>query len=205
MISLLKGLALLGGEWVIYLLVFCSVLSIAIMIERYFILNEERKEMKKVKKVFEGLPSLFAISDLKEGLNGIDGSSATILKKGIEQASLGRDSAEEWIISDATLEKNKLEKRLIILGTLGNNAIYIGLFGTVLGVIKAFHDLAQNSGLGPEVVMQGLSEALVATAIGLLVAIPSVIAYNFFQKSVKDILTDTDSMARVVLAKIEKV
>ena len=72
-------------------------------------------------------------------------------------------------------EKHKMDKGLVILGTLGNNAPFIGLFGTVIGIIKAFHDLAQNPEGGPSVVMAGVSEALVATAVGILVAIPAVI------------------------------
>ncbi|EAT16836.1 MotA/TolQ/ExbB proton channel family protein [Desulfuromonas acetoxidans] len=77
------------------------------------------------------------------------------------------------------------QKRLTILATLGNNAPFIGLFGTVLGVIKAFHDLHLQQGSGIKVVMGGISEALVATAMGLLVAIPAVIAYNAFSKTLQ--------------------
>ena len=103
-----------------------------------------------------------------------------------------------------TLERQFLERRLLILGTLGNNAPFIGLFGTVLGVIKAFHDLAQAGSAGPEVVMQGLSEALIATAVGLFVAIPAVMAYNYFQKRVNDLLGETDSLVRLLLAKLKE-
>ncbi|NPA51687.1 MAG: MotA/TolQ/ExbB proton channel family protein [Aquificae bacterium] len=84
--------------------------------------------------------------------------------------------------------KLALEKRLGILATFGNNAPFIGLFGTVLGIIEAFHALAQSNEFGIKVVMGGISEALVATALGLFVAIPSVIAYNFFVRKIKTIL-----------------
>jgi biopolymer transport protein ExbB len=84
---------------------------------------------------------------------------------------------------------------MMLLGTLGNNAPFIGLFGTVLGVIKAFHDLAQ-SGAGPEVVMSGLSEALVATAVGLLVALPCVFAFNNLQKRIKDLMGEMEALGR---------
>ncbi|WP_457639963.1 MotA/TolQ/ExbB proton channel family protein [Persephonella sp.] len=84
--------------------------------------------------------------------------------------------------------KLELEKRLGILATFGNNAPFIGLFGTVLGIIKAFHDLGTSQEFGVRVVMTGISEALVATAMGLFVAIPSVIAYNYFVRRVKKIL-----------------
>lgn len=81
-----------------------------------------------------------------------------------------------------------LEKRLGILATFGNNAPFIGLFGTVLGVIKAFHSLGTSTEFGVRVVMTGISEALVATAMGLFVAIPSVIAYNYFVRKIKILL-----------------
>ena len=82
-------------------------------------------------------------------------------------------------------QRQKLDQGLVVLGTLGNNAPFIGLFGTVIGIIKAFHDLASAPQGGPSVVMSGISEALVATAVGLMVAIPAVIAYNTFQRIVK--------------------
>lgn len=81
-----------------------------------------------------------------------------------------------------------LEKRLGILATFGNNAPFIGLFGTVLGVIKAFHSLGTSTEFGVRVAMTGISEALVATALGLFVAIPSVVAYNYFVRRIKTLL-----------------
>ncbi len=96
---------------------------------------------------------------------------------------------EKNMLSYNPLElKLALEKRLGILATFGNNAPFIGLFGTVLGIIEAFHALSTSNEFGIRVVMGGISEALVATALGLFVAIPSVIAYNFFVRKVKTIL-----------------
>src|SRR5207302_7410165 len=108
------------------------------------------------------------------------------------------------LLASASLsERQRLEQRLLVLGTLGANAPFVGLFGTVLGVIKAFHDLSQASA-GPEVVMQGLSEALIATAVGLFVAIPCVVAYNFFSKNVKDLLGGTESLGRYLMANVRE-
>jgi biopolymer transport protein ExbB len=100
-------------------------------------------------------------------------------------------------------ERLRLERNLAFLGTLGNNAPFIGLFGTVLGIIKAFHDLAGNQAGGITVVMSGISEALVSTAIGLLVAIPAVIAFNFFNRRVRTVIANVDSLAHVVLAQLK--
>jgi biopolymer transport protein ExbB len=93
-----------------------------------------------------------------------------------------------------------LERNLGVLGTLGNNAPFIGLFGTVLGIIKAFADLSRNSIGGAGAVMAGISEALVATAVGLMVAIPAVIAFNYFQAKVRKSLSRVDAVAHMVLA-----
>ena len=97
-------------------------------------------------------------------------------------------------------EKQKMEQGLVILGTLGNNAPFIGLFGTVIGIIKAFHDLSMNPDGGPSVVMSGISEALVATAIGILVAIPAVIAFNFFNRVIRKRLANASSLVKTVSA-----
>jgi biopolymer transport protein ExbB len=121
----------------------------------------------------------------------------------VDNAAKGNLSLERHFESRMSLEKRYLEKRLVILGTLGNNAPFIGLLGTVLGVIRAFHDLGASAGQGPEVVMQGISEALVATAVGILVALPCVAFYNFFQKRVKDTLVDADRFGKELTAVLE--
>ena len=108
------------------------------------------------------------------------------------------------------LQRMKLEKRLAFLGTLGNNAPFIGLFGTVIGVVQAFDILGRQdataaaaeaaTGMAPQEVMAAIAEALVATAVGLLVAIPAVAMYNAFQRHSKAILANTDALSHVLLA-----
>ena len=102
-------------------------------------------------------------------------------------------------------ERLRFERYLMILGTMGNNAPFFGLFGTVLGIIKAFHELGQagNNAAGATAVMSGISEALVATAMGLLVAIPAVIAYNYFIKKVKEFAANAETVERIILAHLK--
>ena len=107
---------------------------------------------------------------------------------------------EQRMVSFVLAERQKLDSGLVFLGTLGNNAPFIGLFGTVIGIIQAFADLASNPAGGPSVVMAGISEALVATAVGLLVAIPAVVAYNVFQRQVKRRVSNADSLIRMLVA-----
>ena len=107
-----------------------------------------------------------------------------------------RESMEGYLIG----ERQFLDRGLVVLGTLGNNAPFIGLFGTVLGIIMAFNDLAANPDGGPSVVMAGISEALVATAVGLLVAIPAVIAFNGFNRMIKRRMANAEAIKKLVLS-----
>ena len=95
-----------------------------------------------------------------------------------------------------------MERGLSVLATVGSNAPFIGLFGTVLGIMAAFNDLAQTNAEASEAVMAGISEALVATAVGLLVAIPAVVLYNMFTRQVRTRQTQTESLAQLLLARL---
>jgi biopolymer transport protein TolQ len=96
--------------------------------------------------------------------------------------------------------RGELEQHLSTLSTLGSNAPYIGLFGTVLGIIQSFGVLASNDQGGTALIMASLSEALIATAVGLWVAIPAVAATNIFNKKLRDIFRDCESLKETYLA-----
>ena len=109
------------------------------------------------------------------------------------------------MLSAKARTRSRLEARLAMLGTIGSNAPFIGLLGTVLGIVKAAHDMSSASGSAnadPNAVMAGVFEALVATAVGLCVAIPAVIAYNLLQRRVRVINANTDSLAHLVLSSL---
>ena len=97
-----------------------------------------------------------------------------------------------------------MERYLVVLGTMGNTAPFVGLFGTVVGIIKAFRDLALAGAGGPAVVAKGIAEALVATAGGLAVAIPAVIVYNFFQRRVKSLSVEMEVVSSRLLVMLGK-
>ena len=194
---------LLGSSWVLWLLIGLSVISVAIMIERgiYFIRHrmdvdavatEIRQAMDQPAER-ERLAARFAKSDTIE---------AKVVGVGLSQASRGAEATAEAMIGARAQHKHDLERGLAFLGTLGNNAPFIGLFGTVLGIIKAFHDLAENQQAGAQAVMTGISEALVATAVGLMVAIPAVLAYNYFMRRVRGMVGNADAVAHVILAEL---
>lgn len=197
--SLLMSLALAGGDWVIWALALASVAAVAAMIDRFMLLREEAASLARLRA-----PLLAALEGgdagaARKALAAHPGSAARALSEALEHVEDGAEAAGEHLQAALSDERRALERRMLLLGTLGNNAPFIGLFGTVLGVIKAFHDLAQ-SGAGPEVVMAGLSEALVATAVGLLVALPCVFAFNAFSKRVKDLAGETQALGRRLVA-----
>ncbi|HUB07007.1 MAG TPA: MotA/TolQ/ExbB proton channel family protein, partial [Myxococcales bacterium] len=130
---------------------------------------------------------------------------AAVVLAGLEHADLGPASAEKAMAGATALERIKLERGLMFLGTLGNNAPFVGLLGTVIGVIEAFDSLGKPSGgvpqaVGTQGIMAGISEALVATAVGLFVAIPAVAAFNWFQRRIQSILASTDALSNLLLA-----
>jgi biopolymer transport protein ExbB len=195
------GFTLLGSEWVLWLLIGLSVLSVAIMVERGLFLRGG----DDADALGRELGALLRNRDLdgaRQALNGKRAPAAAVAASGLENYSRGSDAVSEAMAGTKARLRIDLERNLGVLGTLGNNAPFIGLFGTVLGIIKAFADLSRNQSGGAAAVMSGISEALVATAVGLMVAIPAVIAYNFFQGKVRKTMSRIDAIAHMVLSTI---
>ena len=196
-----KSFTLLGAEWVLWVLIALSIASVAIMVERArFFMARSIDLDELVKDVKKALAS-GDVGNVKK-YAGSAAMPAMVALRGLEEAERGPDAAAEIMNSEKTRVRQEYEKYLWFLGTLGSNAPFIGLFGTVLGIIVAFQDLADNPDGDPNVVMDGISEALVATAIGLLVAIPAVVAFNAFQRRVRHAVTSTDSIAHAILGEL---
>ena len=200
----LLSFALLGAEWVLWLLVGLSVLCVAVAIERAIFGSLNRTEKAPLEKALAAFLKGGGSQDLVQALAGMKGIEARVLQAGMEAAAEGgAEAAEEAIAGTILFERMRLERGLIVLGTVGANAPFIGLFGTVLGIIRAFHELGQASAEAAAAVMSGISEALVATAVGLMVAIPAVVLYNTFQRRNKDLLANVESIAHLVLARVK--
>jgi biopolymer transport protein ExbB len=198
------SVTLVGSDWVLWLLVFLSVLSVSVMVERAIVISGR---IPKLDDLSERLLKLLTAGDsagVRELLGPPRSPEVRVALVGLSELSHGRVAAAEAMASARAHERLNMEKHLGILGTLGNNCPFVGLFGTVLGIIKAFSDLAHNQGGGAAVVMTGIAEALVATAVGLMVAIPAVIAYNIFQGRVRRTLGRVDAMAHLILARSEE-
>src|SRR3954451_13543692 len=195
----LLSFTLLGSEWVLWVLIGLSVVSVAVMVERALYLAGGG-DADALGRELGGLLKRGDIKAARMALVGKRAPAAAVASVGLENFDRGSEAVGEAMAGAKARLRIDLERNLGILGTLGNNAPFIGLFGTVLGIIKAFADLSRNSGGGAGAVMAGISEALVATAVGLMVAIPAVIAFNYFQGKVRKIVARIDATAHMVLA-----
>ncbi len=184
--------AVLRDSFTLAILAFCSMLSITFMIERWLYFRKAAgssdEVLGHVHKLLESGKSDQATAYCQRH----PGAVAQVVGYGLLHAARPRRDLEELMGTKRLEERMKLERYLAVLGTLGNIAPFIGLFGTVVGIIKAFQDLALAGGGGPSVVARGIAEALVATAGGLLVAIPAVIIYNYFMRRVKMIAVEME-------------
>ncbi len=207
-----------GATWVLWLMLVLSVVSLAIMLERAWLYWSLRDDVTALMKDLGRLLRAGDLEGARKRLEQSQSAEAAVVVAGLVEAEMGAQAAEEAMAGASALQKNKLEKRLAFLGTLGNNAPFIGLLGTVIGIVGAFeelgkaHPVAAAAGAGaqaaasqvaPQAVMTNIAEALVATAVGLLVAIPAVAAFNMFQRIVKTTLSNTDALSHVLLAHLK--
>jgi biopolymer transport protein ExbB len=201
----------LGTGWVLVLMLFLSIVSLAIMLERAWLYWSLRDD---IDELMRDLGRLLRGGDLEGARRRLEGSrsaEAAVVVAGLVEADRGVAAAQEAMEGASALQRIKLEKRLAFLGTLGNNAPFIGLLGTVIGIVAAFDELSKvklaaaagSSSLAPEAVMARISEALVATAIGILIAIPAVAAFNAFQRVVRGILANTEALGHLLLAHLK--
>lgn len=200
----LLGLTLIGADWVFWILIALSVLSVAVMVERALRMSGKAMDLDRTgRELFELLAS-GEIEGARRTLAGARSLESDVVLSGIAHYHRGAGAVSAAMASARSRLRMDLERNLGVLGTLGNNAPFIGLFGTVLGIIKAFADLARNQNGGITIVMTGIAEALVATALGLLVAIPAVIAFNIFQGRIRRILGRVDALANLVLVALSR-
>lgn len=186
---------------VLFLLIALSIASLIVIFERYVRLGRIAKSSKKQRDKLEEVLTRGNMSEI-DTLQLVEGSlEARLVKRGMTHLKQnGRKGLEESFSTFVQFEQPKVERSLTFLATVGSNAPYIGLFGTVLGIMKSFNDLANATNAGQQTVMVGISAALIATAAGLMVAIPNILAFNYFQKQVKAIIAGLESFKDALIA-----
>jgi biopolymer transport protein ExbB/biopolymer transport protein TolQ len=202
LIERLLKVALLGSSWILYLLLALSVVSISTMVERFLFFrrrSESRTDLHKELAKFLDKDDLEGAAKLLDSRKSVE---AGIAREALRWAGSGPEAMADAVDSALGRAKKELERGLNFLGTLGNNAPFVGLFGTILGVIMAFSALGANgqnsSAMGS--VMGAIAEALVATGVGLFVALPAVVAYNVIQKRIGEIETEALALTKLISA-----
>jgi biopolymer transport protein TolQ len=206
---------IIATQWasraILVLLVALSIWSVAIMVDRYRALKgadalqslpllEEARRLIAERK-WAALKEWATRTSTTQATHPVLALPAGALKAALETGSHLPEGIDRAVRSYLSVERTKLEQGLTTLATLGSNAPFIGLFGTVLGIIQAFGALATQSSASASV-MTGISEALVATAVGLFVAIPAVVAYNIFSRQMKKVLVESEALRDLYLSRI---
>lgn len=187
------------GGLVMYPIALCSVIAVAFIIEKFIYLRRIRIDVDnliaRIKASLEAGKMMEAIA----ACDAAPGPIANVFKAGLKKADGGRDVIKESLETAANMEIPKIERFIPALATIGSIAPLLGLLGTIFGMIRAFNVIAMQGTGDPHAMAGGISEALIATAAGLIVAIPAVIAYNYFLNRVNTFITDMEARSGELL------
>lgn len=196
----LTAFAMLGAGWVMWLLIGLSIVCLAIMMERLYFFASTSDDIDSLRKDLLRLLRDGDLAGARKRMGESRSIEAAIANAALESSEDGSEAANERLAGEQQIAKLDMERNLVVLGTVGNNAPFVGLLGTVIGIIRAFHSLNESEGQVTAGLMAEVGEALVATAIGILVAIPAVAAFNYFQRVIKSRIGRSQALGSVVLS-----
>jgi biopolymer transport protein ExbB len=199
---LLRALTDLGAGWVLWLLAALSVLGLAVIVERALYLFSTRDDTARLRRELRAELGRNNPGRARDKLAESPSFEARIAGAALEASTSG--AAEQKMAGAKEIARLRMERRLAILGTLGNNAPFIGLLGTVIGIVRAFRELESGAGQISAGLMSEIGEALIATAVGILVALPAVAAFNAFQRVIRSRMARGEALSREVLAWLEQ-
>src|SRR5262245_1889395 len=174
-------LAQLGSEWVMWLLIGLGFISAMLVFERLYLYMSTRIDVNRLARQLVRLLSEGRLDEAQKLVKSGRAIEERVISDALSLYTGGSDAVEEIVQAAMIKERQRYERSLSYLGTVGSNGPFIGLLGTVIGVIISFAELGRNPKGGLEVVGPGISEALVATAVGLLVAIPALICFTWMK------------------------
>lgn len=189
---------------IVSLLMLLSIACWAIIVERWFRFKKSSQYVEALENKVKTLVEQKKHSEANIVASKYTNSIAKLYGEILKTHSKNPDDIERRMFRSIRLELEDLNKNLVFLGTVGSTSPFIGLFGTVVGIIKAFKALSMTSSAGPGVVASGISEALVNTALGLFVAIPAVVAYNFYINRIKKTATTLEVAGEDLIDKLEE-
>ncbi len=189
------------SSFIMVVLLVLSIIALTLIIERWWYFTKNRISSKWVKDFLAYLRA----GDIEGGrryAEGLKNPLGRLFLLGIESRNLAPDEMSNLFYGSIMEERVRYEKYLGGLGTIANGATLLGLLGTVVGLIKAFHNIAITGSGGPAVVSRGIAEALLTTAFGLLIGIPTLFFYNYFTKKASDISLELESIGERLIVSL---
>jgi biopolymer transport protein ExbB/TolQ len=205
LVERLAHVALLGSAWVLYLLLGLSVVSLASALERWVFFARRADDLDALSARFSEALEVEDFDGARRVLRESRSLEARVVLTALRWAHGGPRALADALDSSMASVRGPLLRSTYLLGTLGNNAPFVGLLGTVIGVIEAFHqlgDAGQNKAAMGNV-MGAIAEALVATGVGLFVALPAVVAFNLIQKKIAEVETGVQVLGKLAGAYLE--
>lgn len=184
---------------IISTLIIFSILLVAFTFERWWVFRQEARFPKDLWERIVGLVREKRVRDAIALCEVSAGVFARVFKACLEGSLVSRLDAEDGMVIEKEDGQELLRKRTGLFGTISFIAPLIGLLGTVMGVLRAFHDLAKSGSGGPSVVAAGISEALITTVAGLVVAIPAAIIYNYFNFHMRTVMVEMNTYGQRLL------
>jgi biopolymer transport protein ExbB len=192
--------AQLGANWVLWTLIGLSILSVGVMIDRFLWFRGRDTDTERFKRELTGAFARDEIDRLTTKYKDDPAIPIQVALRGLSERERGEAAVAEAMHSERARWRRTADRNLIVLGTLGNNVPFVGLFGTVLGVMNAFLHLSVKTADAEKKTLDTIAEALSATAFGLLVALPAVAAFNYFTRRLRVVMTGADECAHEVLS-----
>ncbi len=199
-VAVLEKMMLVGSIWILYLLIVLSVMTLAVALERYFYFRRTNLAFRDFCVWLNGALQAKNFEEIRGRCSETSVPANELVLEALQNVRHGTESLDYHLRHVISRLRQDMDQRVLFLGTVGSNAPFIGLLGTVFGVIEAFHQLALTGVGGSSAVMAGISEALVATGVGLLVAIPAVVLFNYFQRTIKTRVANLEALRDIFLS-----
>jgi biopolymer transport protein ExbB len=198
---ILTGIVQLGTQWILWLLVGLSLVGLAIIVERTIYFVNSRGDVKGLIQDVKALMGKQRFQELRLRLAELRSPAASVASAALDGNH--PEESNELMLGAAEQVRLDMERSLAFLSTVGSNAPFVGLLGTVIGIVRAFQELDRSGGALSDGLMSEIGEALIATAVGLLVALPAIAAFNVFRRIIQARMAETETIRHVVVAKLK--
>ena len=195
---------ILKGGVVMIPLFFTSILALAVVIERGFFLRRRRIIKPEILDMIQRIEKPEDAEKATFGLSQQKGPFSNVIRVGLQNHGRSREEIKEAVVDQGRQEARVLERGLVVLETVAGIAPLLGLLGTVLGMVRVFRVISEQ-GLGQtQSLSGGISQALITTVVGLSIAIPALVAYNYFSHKVEDLVLEIEKHSAALLEKLDR-